>query len=389
MDDDAALRRLIRRVVERVPEVEVAAEAANGKAALALARENPPDIVLTDISMPEMDGVELTQRLLDFYPETRVVALTGAAPGRALSDMIRHGAVGYLEKTASLDEMIQGLQAVARGSAVLSPEATSLVLKDLVQHYRAEQQRSETLMALDAMKRDFMNVISHELKTPVTIIKGGVQTLRRIAERLDPEQQRTFLDSIEGQCLRLQRMIDQILIVSQIEKGSSGPGSTVSLSDLVHSVLAGLSDEDRERISLDPSETAYLAQGSAVRRTIGWILDNSLAFSEGPIRIWSVPRNSDHVVVHIADEGVGMDEELIRRVLTKPFSQNDSSATRAHEGLGLSLYASRQVLENLGGTLEIHSAPGSGTTVSLGLPVAAQGNSRDEPDRGFERSARD
>lgn len=147
VDDDPSLRRLIRRVVERVPGFEVVAEASDGRSALELALLDPPDIVLTDVGMPEMDGVELTQRLLDAHPGVRVVALTGAEPGRALSDMIRSGAVGYLVKTASIDEMIQALVAVGRGLAVLSPEVTAQALRDLVEHYRAEQRRAESLLA--------------------------------------------------------------------------------------------------------------------------------------------------------------------------------------------------------------------------------------------------
>lgn len=353
-------------------------EAVDGRQALELALADPPEIVLTDISMPGMNGIEFTRRLVEAHPHVRVVALTGAEPGEALSDMIRNGAVGYLVKTASIEEMIQALDAVRRGLAVLAPEATSLVLKDLVQHYRAEQQRAEALLALDAMKRDFMNVISHELKTPVTIIKGGVQTLKRGAERLDAEAQRTFLDSIERQCLRLQRMVDQILIVTQIQK-APGRGGALNFPDLLASIVDALPDDDRKRVSLDVGDSCFVPHGDAVGQIIGWILDNSLAFSDGRVRIGSVSRNGDHVTVRIADDGIGMDEELIRRVLTEPFTQNDSSITRERDGLGLSLYAARQVLENLGGRLDIQGSPGQGTTVSLRLPTYAHEASAGEP----------
>lgn len=372
VDDDPALRRLIRRVVERVPGFEVAGEADEGRRALTLALEDPPDIVLTDVTMPEMDGVELTRRLLDVHPDVRVVALTGAEPEGAVSDMIRNGAIGYLVKTASLEEMVQALTAVGRGLAVLSPEATLVVLRDLVQHYRAEQDRARALEALDTMKRDFMNVISHELKTPVTIIKGGVQMLRRRGDQLDPEQQRTFLDSIERQTRRLQRMIDQVLMVSQIEKGLSREADEkVDLYEIINTVIADLPEEARNRIDIEASADQAMGRRDAMEQIMRWVVENALAFSEDPIRIRTRMR-SNEVLVQVEDRGVGMDAELVRRVLTEPFTQKDASSTRVRDGLGMSLYAGRKVMENLGGGLEIDSAPGRGTTVSLRLAAGPE-----------------
>ena len=365
VDDDPALRRLIRRVIERVPDFEVVAEAGDGKSALQLALADPPDIVLTDITMPEVDGVALTRRLLDVHPHVRVIALTGAEPGKALSDMIRNGAVGYLVKTSSIDEMISALHAVRRGLAVLAPEATSVVLNDLVEHYRAEHQRAESLLALEAMKRNFINVISHELRTPVTIIKGGIQTLRRRGEQLDRSRQAAFLESIEGQCVRLQRMIDQVLLVSQIEKSPTGyRGRTVDLAVTLTALVKDLPSHHRDRISVD-LQHGHFSGPSSIAQIFGWVLDNALAFSSGHIHIRGQERNPVQVHLEIIDEGVGMSRELIRRVLDEPFTQQDASTTRQRDGLGLSLFAARQVLESLGGSLEIDSALNQGTKVSL------------------------
>lgn len=376
VDDDPALRRLITRVIERVPGFEVAAEASNGQVALRLALEDPPDIVLTDIEMPEMDGIELTARLLEALPHLRVIALTGVEPGEALSRMIRNGAIGYLVKTASIDEMIQALLAVARGHAVLAPEVTALALSDLVQHYRSEQQRAASLQAMDAMKRDFMNVISHELRTPLTIIKGGVQTLKRGAERLDADQKGEFLDSIEDQALRLQRMIDQVLMVSQIEKGrGTGTDDWADLSEVVRSVIRELPEQARNRIQLDVTPQEVLGSANPLKHIVQWLLENAVAFSDEDIHIRSLPRTDGDVLIEIADRGVGMDAGLIHRVLTEPFTQNDSSTTRERDGLGLSLYAARQVVESLGGSISINSTPGAGTTVTVRLqagPMKAQ-----------------
>lgn len=366
VDDDDAIRRLVRRVVERVPSLVVVAEASDGKKALELALDDPPDIVLTDIAMPGMDGVELVRRLLEAQPAIRVLALTGAEPGPSLLAMVRYGAVGYLVKNASVEVMVQALEAVSKGLSVLSPEATSWVLADLVKHYRVEQARSEALTELDAMKRDFMNVVSHELKTPITIIKGGVQVLRRTGSRLDPEQQGSFFDSIEAHCLRLQRMIDQILIVSQIDTKPMEP-NIVEVQEIVSAVVAELSEEQRRRVLVHVPPGRVLANHSDLVAVLRWIVDNALAFSEDEVKVSSATETDGYVTLQVVDRGVGMQEELIERVLTQPFTQQDLSLTRRRDGLGLSLYAARQILENAGGSLGIQSEPGAGTRVSLRL----------------------
>ena len=370
VDDDAAIRRLVRRVVERVPSLVVVGEASNGTEALEQALQDPPDIVLTDIAMPGMDGVELTRRLLEAHPATRVLALTGAEPGAALLAMIRYGAVGYLVKTASIEEMLQALEAVSRGLCVLSPEATSWVLADLGKHYRAEQARAEALTELDTMKRDFMNLVSHELRTPVTIIKGGVQTLRRGGPRLDPNQQGSFFDSIERNCQRLQRMIDQILIVSRIDTKPVRP-SAIDLQEVVSGVLGELSAEHRSRVIASVRPARILGSRSDLVAVVGWIVDNALAFGEGEIRVSSAPAHDGYVILQVEDHGIGMRDELIERVLTQPFTQQDPSITRGRDGLGLSLYAGKQIVESVGGSLKIESEPGAGTTVSLHLQGTA------------------
>lgn len=211
-----------------------------------------------------------------------------------------------------------------------------------------------------------MNVISHELRTPLTLIKGGVQTLRRRGDSLPPDQRSDFLDSIEVQSVRLQRMVDQILIVSQIDKSSTGSGAVADLAEIAAAAAARFPPDDRRRLVLDMDSELIVGRKLELAQVTEWIVENALGFSEDLIRIESHVRTSE-VLLEITDEGIGMDPDLVRRVLTEPFTQKDSSTTRPHDGLGLSLYAARQVLESMGGALDIDSEPGRGTCVTLRL----------------------
>jgi DNA-binding NarL/FixJ family response regulator len=104
-----------------LPDVEVVGTASNGEEALALADELRPDVILMDLRMPRVDGVEATRRLRASHPEIKVVVLTTYADDRSVIDALRAGALGYLTKDAGADEIRQALQRVTNGQASLDP----------------------------------------------------------------------------------------------------------------------------------------------------------------------------------------------------------------------------------------------------------------------------
>lgn len=369
VDDDPALRRFLCRLIDRIPGFEVIAEAGDGQEALALAAKDSPAITLTDIQMPVMDGVELTRKLIELDPRMKIVALTGSSPGARLTEMVRNGAVGYLVKTAPPEEITQALQAVAQGHSVLSPEVTSIVLKDLVDNYQLEKHRAEELAELDAIKRNFISVVSHELRTPLAIIKGGTQALQGGSSHLDDEAKASLLGSIGRQSDRLERMVSQVLTVSKIENRSGESVlRSVRLADVIERAIRPLPQSSMNRLVLEvDGDTAVVGARAQLSQVLRWIIENALSFSTGAVGVTSKRPDELSLILEVRDEGVGMDESLLRAVLEEPFTQGDPSATRSHEGLGLSLFAARQVLQASGGQLTIESESGVGTIVSFHL----------------------
>jgi DNA-binding NarL/FixJ family response regulator len=120
-DDQRVVREGLAMLLGLLPDVEVVGTAADGEAALALADELRPDVVLMDLRMPRVDGVEATRRLRASHPEIKVVVLTTYADDRSVIDALRAGALGYLTKDAGADEIRQALQRVASGQASLDP----------------------------------------------------------------------------------------------------------------------------------------------------------------------------------------------------------------------------------------------------------------------------
>jgi DNA-binding NarL/FixJ family response regulator len=120
-DDQRVVREGLAMLLELLPDVEVVGTAADGEEALALADELRPDVILMDLRMPRMDGVEATSRLRTSHPEIKVVVLTTYADDRSVIDALRAGALGYLTKDAGGDEIRQALQRVTNGQASLDP----------------------------------------------------------------------------------------------------------------------------------------------------------------------------------------------------------------------------------------------------------------------------
>ena len=120
-DDQRVVREGLAMLLGLLPDVEVVGTAADGDEALALADELRPDVILMDLRMPRVDGVEATRRLRASHPEIKVVVLTTYADDRSVMEALRAGALGYLTKDAGAEEIQQALHRVANGQASLDP----------------------------------------------------------------------------------------------------------------------------------------------------------------------------------------------------------------------------------------------------------------------------
>jgi DNA-binding NarL/FixJ family response regulator len=121
VDDQRVVREGLALLLGLLPDVEVVGTATDGEQALAMAAELRPDVVLMDLRMPRVDGVEATRRLRQTHPDIKVVVLTTYVDDRSVIDALRAGALGYLTKDASATEIQQALQRVASGQAALDP----------------------------------------------------------------------------------------------------------------------------------------------------------------------------------------------------------------------------------------------------------------------------
>jgi len=133
-DDHAILRKGVRMLIDAQPDLEVVGEAKTGREAIEEARKLKPDVVVMDVSMPELNGIEGTRQICDELTQTKVIGLSMHKDSVYVRELLRAGARGYLLKDSEDDDLLRAIRAVSRGEAFLSPAVSDAVLTDYRKH---------------------------------------------------------------------------------------------------------------------------------------------------------------------------------------------------------------------------------------------------------------
>jgi DNA-binding NarL/FixJ family response regulator len=158
VDDHAILREGVRRLLEMQGDLEVVGEAADGVAAVEMATALTPHVVVMDIAMPELNGIEATRRIVARCPGVRVIALSIHSNRAFMAEMLRAGAAGYLVKTATCAELVWAIHAVFNGQVYLSPAISGAVVDGFVRHVPAD--RTAAFSALSPREREVLQLVA-------------------------------------------------------------------------------------------------------------------------------------------------------------------------------------------------------------------------------------
>jgi DNA-binding NarL/FixJ family response regulator len=189
-DDHKIMLAGLRSLLEKQSDIEVVGEAENGRKAVQLAQEKKPDVVVMDVSMPDLNGIEATTQILENLPETRVIALSMHSDKRFVMGMLRAGAAGYLLKDCASQELANAIAQVAGGKKYLSPEITGVVIDDFLQGSVLDE--DETVASvLSAREREVLQLIAEgwstkQIASHLYVSIKTIETHRRqIMKKLD------------------------------------------------------------------------------------------------------------------------------------------------------------------------------------------------------------
>jgi two-component system, NarL family, response regulator NreC len=157
-DDHLIVRQGLRILLESEPDLEVIGEAGNGREALRLAQELLPDVIIMDVSMPELNGIEATRRILSMAPGVKVISLSMHADVLSVREMIRSGASGYLLKECAVGELVQAIRTIIRQELYLSPELLGIMAEE----YITGRQKipSSALSVLTAREKEVLQLVA-------------------------------------------------------------------------------------------------------------------------------------------------------------------------------------------------------------------------------------
>jgi DNA-binding NarL/FixJ family response regulator len=190
-DDQAMIRTGLRKILEAETDLEVVAEAPDGSDAVAATVRLLPDVVLMDIRMPVLDGIEATRRITRTVPSTRVLILTTFGLDTYVFDSLRSGASGFMLKDAPPEELIAAVRIVAAGDALLAPAVTRRVVEEFVRAPAAPPAQPPSLGELTPREREVLDLLARGLSNPeicseLVISEATAKThVARILQKLD------------------------------------------------------------------------------------------------------------------------------------------------------------------------------------------------------------
>ncbi len=182
VDDHDVVRTGLKTFLEKQPGIQVIGEAGNGDQAIAIAKELDPDVIVMDITMPGMDGLEATRRIKGFCPDCRVLALTVHEDKQYFFEMLAAGASGYITKQAAADELVAAIRVVAQGHVFLQPALARWLLEDYIRlsGSRGVEYRDQTMESKEKIARPILS--KREIQVLELVAQGNTNVT--ISEKL-------------------------------------------------------------------------------------------------------------------------------------------------------------------------------------------------------------
>ena len=357
---------------------------------------SPVDLILMDVNMPELDGVEACVRLKadSQLKDIPVIIITADSDGKRLTQALSAGAVDYIIKPPDFDEMLARV-----GSAIKSKwemDRRKLAYFNDLQEKSLNlelaltelEKKNQELEQASLAKTQILSTSTHELKTPLTSIVGYVDLLLLRQDTVGPlnDRQQRYMKTVSNNAHRLKNLVDDLLDISRIEAGCLvlNWGAIDIVQEIEDSIQSLQTQFQEKRISFSlmpspdyPSEIR--ADPMRFSQVIGNLLSNACKYSPpGTTVTVAVRRQGASVQVDVSDEGIGISEEDQAKLFTK-FFRVDNSFTRETSGTGLGLYITRLLVEAHGGSIWVASKEDHGTTFSCLWPIVAAGFGEEEP----------
>jgi DNA-binding NarL/FixJ family response regulator len=344
VDDSPTTRAMLREALGLAGGIEVIGEANDGIEAVSIAAELQPDVVLMDIRMPEGGGIQAAKEITARNPATKIVALTWLDDAGTVRDMLAAGAIGYVVKGGTMDELAEAIRHAKDGEAELDQRVLPGAVEDLRRLLEAEVSRREDVERLSRARGELVQVLSHELRTPLTVISGALHMFRQLPLT---EEQSSVLDSAVRRAEQLEFLVQGLELVV----GAPAEDEVAYPAEAVRGAA--------QRLELTPDVVSTDDDGwtgvphTYLHRVAFELLSNAERHGRRPIEVRAFRRGLDGVI-EVRDGGgwAATWEDF------SAFFQEDMSWTRSAGGLGLGLFVTSRLCAACGGSLRIGAERG-------------------------------
>ncbi len=375
-DDTALLEALPQALYLRLDGVKVDT-CDSAQAAIEQIGEYEYAAIVSDIKMPGMDGLAFLGKIQELRPDTPTLLITGHGEHDLAVQALRGGAYDFIQKPIDRDYLVAALQRAIqtyqlRRKVKVQQLALELHARSLE---RMVQQRTKELVEANAAKDKFLSIVSHELKTPLTSLKGMTQLFRRQVERADAAQIVSMgLADMERSIRRMEVLVNDLLDSSLIETNMfvlhRKRCDLVELCrHLIDEYTAGYGPALTFEVPGEPIEVEVDAD--RISQVVLNLLSNARKYSPkgSPITV-TLQQAGYEATASVRDMGVGIPPETLPNIFEQFYRVPGVEVQDGpHTGLGLGLYISRKIVERHGGHIDVQSVPGQGSTFSIVLPM--------------------
>ncbi len=352
VDDEPIIRDLCARALKGFNIL----QANDGQEAADLLKQQEVDVILTDVMMPRLNGLDLLRQIKEATPDQVVILMTGYTEKEVILQALKAGADDFISKPLNLLQL-----------------RTTI---DKVLEKRTLQQQLSNLQRADKLKSDFLGLISHKLKTPATAISLFIQN---IADGImDPDDQsfREMLGMVQAETLHMEHLIQDLLYFSQIILDDKPTQlQPVELGKIVQQLcttMQPLAAAKKQQFDIKVEVPFPPAPLNLDRERIAFalraLLDNAIKFTpeEGSILLEGT-LSDQSAILTVRDTGPGIPVSELKKVFTK-FYQVDPANTGQVRGFGLGLYYAREFVRSMAGELTLESSQSLGTVATIELP---------------------
>ena len=370
VDDEKDFRQILaKRLKRRGIHVR---EADRGETALQMLAESPVDVVILDVKMPGMDGIECLRRIKETQDLTEVIMLTGHADIQGGVEGIKAGAFDYLSKPVELEHLVRKIKQAFHKIQRILAEKEAHAFKEQVQQRMVVAER---LVALGTMASG----VAHEINNPLAVIQDSAGWLQQILEK--PEMQamprredfKKGLDRIITAVKRAGKITQQLLQAVKTQTTEMADPSTfveVNLKNLSDEAITLVGPEaSLKNIAVllespEPDPVAWTDPLQLLQVLLNLLSNSIQATKEGGQVVIRLDTSLEEAKIIVTDTGCGISKENISRIFEPFFTTKE-----ADQGTGMGLYVSWGIITSLGGLITVESEVDKGTTFIITLPA--------------------